>query len=113
MRRPPGPGRDLDEALKTLSQLRYNLYSEARRLPAPDPLKNVLEEANALAGRVEEEIRRVSARPFLTFEEAQSFLNVSHQTIYRLMEEGLPAHHIGKQLAFLPDELIRWIREHS
>jgi len=112
-RRPPGPGRDLDKALETISQLRYNLYNEARRLPAPDPVKTLLEDINVMAGRVEQEIRQVAARPFLTFEEAQRFLNISHQTIYRLMREGLPAHHIGKQLAFFPEELIKWIREHS
>jgi len=30
-------------------------------------------------------------RIFFTFTEAQEFLGVSHQTTYKLMEEGLPS----------------------
>lgn len=35
-------------------------------------------------------------RIFFTFTEAQEFLGVSHQTIYKLMESGLLSHKIGK-----------------
>lgn len=53
-----------------------------------------------------------TGRIFLTFQEAQEFLNVSHQTIYKLMKEGLPSHKIGKKRVFLKEDLIRWIKEH-
>jgi len=51
-------------------------------------------------------------RIFFTFQEAQEFLGVSHQTIYKLMNEGLPSHKIGKKRVFLKEDLIRWIKEH-
>ena len=49
---------------------------------------------------------------FLTFQEAQQFLRVSHQTIYNLMKQGLPSHKIGRKRVFLREELVQWIREH-
>ncbi len=51
-------------------------------------------------------------RIFLTFQETQEFLGVSHQTLYKLMSQGLPSHKIGKKRVFLKDDLIRWIKEH-
>ncbi len=51
-------------------------------------------------------------RIFYTFQEAQEFLNVSHQTIYELMKQGLPSHKIGRKRVFLKEDLIRWIMEH-
>jgi excisionase family DNA binding protein len=51
-------------------------------------------------------------RVFLTFGEAQDFLGVSHQTLYKLMSEGLPSHKIGKKRVFFKEDLIRWIKEH-
>ena len=51
-------------------------------------------------------------RIFFNFMEAQEFLDVSHQTIYKLMKEGLPSHKIGKKRVFLKEDLERWIREH-
>lgn len=51
-------------------------------------------------------------RIFLTFQEAQQFLSVSHQTMYNLMRQGLPSHKIGKKRVFLRDELIQWIKDH-
>ena len=51
-------------------------------------------------------------RIFFTFQEAQEFLGVSHQTIYRLMKQGLPSHKIGKKRVFLKEDLINWIKEH-
>ena len=51
-------------------------------------------------------------RIFLTFQEAQQFFAVSHQTLYNLMRQGLPSHKIGKKRVFLKDELVRWIKEH-
>jgi excisionase family DNA binding protein len=58
--------------------------------------------------KLDENVERI----FFTFLEAQEFLGVSHQTIYKLMKEGLPSHKIGKKRVFLKDDLIRWIREH-
>lgn len=51
-------------------------------------------------------------RIFLTFSEAQEFLGVSHQTIYKLMKDGLPSHKIGKKRVFLKEDLVKWIKEH-
>ena len=51
-------------------------------------------------------------RIFLTFQEAQDFLGVSHQTVYKLMSQGLPSHKIGKKRVFFKEDLINWIKEH-
>lgn len=51
-------------------------------------------------------------RIFFTFAEAQEFLGISHQTIYKLMKAGLPSHNIGKKRVFLKEELVKWIKEH-
>ena len=51
-------------------------------------------------------------RIFFSFQEAQEFLNISHQTVYKLMKEGLPSHKIGKKRVFLREDLVRWIHEH-
>lgn len=46
----------------------------------------------------------------LTFQEAQQFLRVSHQTIYRLIEKGLPSHKVGRKRVFLKEELLQWVK---
>ena len=51
-------------------------------------------------------------RLFFTFAETQEFLGVSHQTLYRLMEQGLPSHKIGVKRVFLKRDLIKWIEDH-
>ncbi|MBI4188316.1 MAG: helix-turn-helix domain-containing protein [Chloroflexi bacterium] len=51
-------------------------------------------------------------RIFYTFQEAQEFLGISHQTIYELMKQGLPSHKIGRKRVFLKEDLVRWINEH-
>ena len=51
-------------------------------------------------------------RIFFTFTEAQEFLNISHDTIYKLMRQGLSSHKIGRKRVFLKEDLIRWIKEH-
>lgn len=51
-------------------------------------------------------------RIFMTFQETQEFLGVSHQTLYKLMQQGLPSHKIGKKRVFLKEELVQWIKEH-
>jgi excisionase family DNA binding protein len=56
----------------------------------------------------EKEIERI----FFTFAEAQEFLGVSHQTIYKLMKEGLASHKIANKRVFLKEDLINWIKSH-
>lgn len=51
-------------------------------------------------------------RIFFTFQEAQDFLKVSHQTLYKLMKDGLPSHKIGKKRVFLKEDLVDWIKAH-
>jgi len=51
-------------------------------------------------------------RIFYTFTEAQEFLGISHQTLYKLMGMGLASHKIGKKRVFLKEDLIKWIKEH-
>lgn len=51
-------------------------------------------------------------RIFLTFQEAQEFLGVSHQTLYKLMGQGLPSHKIGRRRVFFKEDLIKWIKDH-
>ena len=36
-------------------------------------------------------------RIFYTFREAQDFLNISYEKLYKLMEQGLPSHKIGRK----------------
>ena len=60
-------------------------------------------------GKDQQDTKRI----FMTFQEAQEFLKVSHQTIYRLIEkQNLPSHKIGKKRVFLKEELANWIKEH-
>ncbi len=51
-------------------------------------------------------------RIHFTFTEAQKFFGVSHQTLYKLMKEGLSSHKIGKKRVFLKEDLVKWIKEH-
>jgi hypothetical protein len=51
-------------------------------------------------------------RIFFNFLETQNFLGISHQTLYKLMREGLASHKIGKKRVFLKEDLVRWIKEH-
>ena len=51
-------------------------------------------------------------RIFYTFQETQEFLNISHETLYKLMAKGLPSHKIGRKRVFLIEDLVRWIKEH-
>jgi excisionase family DNA binding protein len=56
----------------------------------------------------EKEVERV----LFTFAEAQEFFRVSHQTLYKLMKEGLPSHKIGTKRMFMKEDLLKWIKEH-
>ena len=50
-------------------------------------------------------------RVHLTFAEAQRFLEVSHQTLYDLInKKGLPSHKLGKRRIFFKDELLEWLK---
>jgi len=51
-------------------------------------------------------------RVFFNFAEAQEFLDVSHQTLYKLIEQGLASHKIGRKRVFLKEDLINWIKTH-
>ncbi|MBA7558293.1 hypothetical protein ES705_51091 [subsurface metagenome] len=51
-------------------------------------------------------------RIFYTLQETQEFLNISHETIRKLMKQGLPSHKIGRKRVFLIKDLIQWIEEH-
>ena len=51
-------------------------------------------------------------RVLYTFAEAQEFLRVSHQTLYKLIKEGLPSHKISNKRMFLKEDLLKWIKEH-
>jgi len=74
------------------------------------PLPEKVGRSDAVSG--ERKPNRDIERIFLTFQEAQEFLGISHQTLYKLMKEGLPSHKIGKKRVFLREDLIRWIKEH-
>jgi excisionase family DNA binding protein len=60
----------------------------------------------------ENKAKKGPEREFLTFQEAQGFLAVSHQTLYKLIRDGLPSHKIGKKRAFLKEEIMQWIKDH-
>ena len=62
--------------------------------------------------RVDQGKKKDIERIFLTFQETQEFLNVSHQTLYKLIKEELPSHKIGKKRIFLKEDLEKWIRSH-
>jgi len=47
-----------------------------------------------------------------SFAEAQKFLGISHQTLYKLMKEGLPSHLVGSKRVFFKQDLIKWVQEH-
>ncbi|KTB48885.1 transcriptional regulator, AlpA family [Dehalogenimonas alkenigignens] len=51
-------------------------------------------------------------RVYLTFSEAQRCLGVSHDTMYKLIKQGLPSHKLGRRRVFLKEELVQWIKEH-
>ena len=105
-------GRDVRRALDAVGELRDRVVREVVKTPAPGPLRNLLLEVDAMARRVEEEVKGLTSRPFLTFTEAQRLLGVSHQTLYKLMTQGLPSHKLGAKRVFFPEDLMKWIREH-
>ena len=67
------------------------LHQSKRPAPFYHRLKQVGEEMPRK--KPEKEVERV----LFTFAETQEFLRVGHQTLYKLMKEGLPSHKIGKK----------------
>jgi excisionase family DNA binding protein len=62
--------------------------------------------------KVSEQPKEKIDRIFLSFTDAQEFLGVSHQTVYKLMKSGLVSHKIGRKRVFLKEDLTAWIKEH-
>jgi len=62
--------------------------------------------------KVSDQPKEKVERIFLSFTEAQEFLGVSHQTVYKLMKDGLTSHKIGKKRVFLKEDLVAWIKGH-
>ncbi|MEX2430555.1 MAG: helix-turn-helix domain-containing protein [Dehalococcoidia bacterium] len=50
------------------------------------------------------------APPYLTLQETCEWLRMSHQTIYKLMREGMPSHKVGQRRIFFRDEIEAWLR---
>lgn len=65
-----------------------------------------------MARRAKSSEKKNIERIFLTFQESQEFLNISHQTLYKLIKEGLPSHKIGNKRVFLKEDLEKWIKTH-
>ena len=40
------------------------------------------------------------------------FLRISHETLYKLMRQGLPSHRVGRKRVFIRQELMDWVRDH-
>jgi excisionase family DNA binding protein len=74
-------------------------------------LPSILDSSGALELPRKKSSRDIE-RIFYTFAEAKEFLGVSHQTIYKLIKDGLPSHRIGRKRVFLKEDLVRWIKEH-
>ncbi len=53
------------------------------------------------------ESEKKTERIFFAFAEAQESLGVSRQTIYKLMDEGLPSQKIGKKWVFLKEDVVK------
>ena len=51
--------------------------------------------------------------PFLDTHGACKYLGVSIATLYRLLKRKyrLPAHHVGGNWRFIPQELDEWVKE--
>jgi excisionase family DNA binding protein len=54
--------------------------------------------------------QRKEEPPYLTLQETFEWLRMSHQTIYKLMREGLPSHKVGQRRIFFKDEVEAWLR---
>jgi excisionase family DNA binding protein len=62
--------------------------------------------------KVSEQPTEKIERIFWSFTQAQEFLGVSHQTVYKLMAAGLVSHKIGRKRVFLKEDLVAWIKSH-
>lgn len=81
---------------------------DSRIVPCPQKRTRCIVARRKTPEKPRQEIERI----FLSFSEAQEFLGVSHQTVYKLMKDGLPSHKIGKKRVFLKEDLVKWIKEH-
>lgn len=57
--------------------------------------------------KTEEEDKQV----YLTTAEAQEYLRVCKQTLYKLIREGLVSYKIGKKRVFIMADVNRWLDE--
>ena len=80
--------------------------------PSTLPLAQKESRSSGVSRAKKPDKQKAIERIFFTFTEAQEFLGISHQTLYKLMKEGLPSHKIGKKRVFLKEDLTRWIKEH-
>lgn len=68
------------------------------------------------AGRLGTQTKRASLAPeeFLTTKELMQLLKIRHkQTIYRLIREGLPVIAVGKNLRFIKQEVVGFLKTFS
>ena len=47
---------------------------------------------------------------FLTVEDVAEMLQVTRTTIYNLKKQGLPFIKLGKNIRFVQDEVVDWVR---
>lgn len=51
------------------------------------------------------------AQPLMNIKEAAEYLNISHHTLYKLLErKAVPAAKIGGSWRFAPELLDEWVR---
>ena len=56
----------------------------------------------------------IAPEEFLTTKELMQLLKIRHkQTIYSLIEEGMPAVSVGRNYRFIRQEVIHYLKEHS
>jgi excisionase family DNA binding protein len=60
---------------------------------------------------LKKEVFRVSSEiKFLTIEDMAEMLQVTRTTIYNLKKKGLPFIKLGKNVRFVQDEVIEWVK---
>ena len=57
---------------------------------------------------------RISEEEFLTTHELMKLLKIKHkQTIYKLIQQGMPAIIVGKNYRFIKEEVVTFLKEES
>ena len=51
-------------------------------------------------------------KQFLSIEEVIKLLGMSRQTVYKLLDEGMPSYKLGGRRIVDRDELIAWVKSH-